>query len=75
MGRAAQGVRVVKLHEGDYVSDVVRVVDEEWFVILFLFRRYSLKNFLCADAHCKIFVTSSRTKNNPKLVLEKIIQN
>jgi DNA gyrase subunit A len=29
MGRAAQGVRVVKLHEGDYVSDVVRVVDEE----------------------------------------------
>jgi len=29
MGRAAQGVRVVKLQAGDYVSDVVRVIDEE----------------------------------------------
>ncbi|MBT4376970.1 DNA gyrase subunit A [archaeon] len=29
MGRAAQGVRVVKLQVGDSVSDVVRVVDEE----------------------------------------------
>jgi DNA gyrase subunit A len=29
MGRAAQGVRVVKMQVGDYVTDVVRVVDEE----------------------------------------------
>jgi DNA gyrase subunit A len=29
MGRAAQGVRIVKLQEGDMVSDVIRVVDEE----------------------------------------------
>ena len=27
MGRAAQGVRVVKLHEGDKVTDLVKVVD------------------------------------------------
>jgi DNA gyrase subunit A len=27
MGRAAQGVRIVNLHEGDKVSDVVKVVD------------------------------------------------
>lgn len=25
MGRAAQGVRIVKLHEGDYVTDLIRV--------------------------------------------------
>jgi DNA gyrase subunit A len=29
MGRAAQGVRVVKLQQGDKVSDVVRVIEEE----------------------------------------------
>ena len=29
MGRAAQGVRVVKLQSGDYVTDVVKVNDEE----------------------------------------------
>jgi len=29
MGRAAQGVRIVKLQEGDFVSDVVNVIDEE----------------------------------------------
>ncbi len=29
MGRAAQGVRVVKLHAEDYVTDVVKVHDEE----------------------------------------------
>ncbi len=29
MGRAAQGVRVVKLQEGDKVSDVIRVVEDE----------------------------------------------
>ena len=29
MGRAAQGVRVVKLQDGDHVADVVRVVEEE----------------------------------------------
>ncbi|MBS3084596.1 DNA gyrase subunit A [Candidatus Pacearchaeota archaeon] len=29
MGRAAQGVRVVKLHQDDYVTDVVKVHDEE----------------------------------------------
>ncbi|MBU2612225.1 MAG: DNA gyrase subunit A [Nanoarchaeota archaeon] len=29
MGRAAQGVRVVKLQSGDYVTDVVKVHDEE----------------------------------------------
>ncbi|MCR4327768.1 MAG: hypothetical protein NUV46_04270 [Nanoarchaeota archaeon] len=29
MGRAAQGVRVVKLQTGDYVTDVVKVHDEE----------------------------------------------
>ncbi len=28
MGRSAQGVRIVKLHEGDYVTDLVRVVEE-----------------------------------------------
>ncbi len=28
MGRAAQGVRIVKLQPGDRVSDVVRVVEE-----------------------------------------------
>jgi DNA gyrase subunit A len=28
MGRAAQGVRIVKLHEGDIVTDVVRVQEE-----------------------------------------------
>jgi len=27
MGRAAQGVRIVKLHDGDRVSDIVKVVD------------------------------------------------
>jgi len=25
MGRAAQGVRIVKLQEGDYVTDMIRV--------------------------------------------------
>jgi hypothetical protein len=29
MGRAAQGVRVVKLQSDDYVTDVVKVHDEE----------------------------------------------
>lgn len=29
MGRQAQGVRIVNLHEGDYVSDVCKVADEE----------------------------------------------
>jgi len=29
MGRAAQGVRIVKLQDGDHVADVVRVVEEE----------------------------------------------
>ncbi|PJE81484.1 DNA gyrase subunit A [Candidatus Pacearchaeota archaeon CG10_big_fil_rev_8_21_14_0_10_32_42] len=29
MGRAAQGVRVVKLQTGDYVTDVIKVHDEE----------------------------------------------
>jgi DNA gyrase subunit A len=29
MGRAAQGVRIVKLHEGDHVTDLVRVEDGE----------------------------------------------
>ena len=29
MGRATQGVRVVKLKEGDKVADVVLVADEE----------------------------------------------
>lgn len=28
MGRAAQGVRIVNLHEGDKVSDIVRVTDD-----------------------------------------------
>ena len=28
MGRAAQGVRVVKLQAGDYVTDVTKVVDD-----------------------------------------------
>jgi len=28
MGRSAQGVRIVKLHEGDYVTDLVRVIEE-----------------------------------------------
>ena len=27
MGRAAQGVRIVKLHPGDNVTDIVKVVD------------------------------------------------
>jgi len=27
MGRAAQGVRIVKLHQGDYVTDLIKVVD------------------------------------------------
>ncbi|MDO8623446.1 MAG: DNA topoisomerase (ATP-hydrolyzing) subunit A [archaeon] len=29
MGRAAQGVRIVKLHEGDFVTDLSRVEEEE----------------------------------------------
>lgn len=29
MGRATQGVRVVKLQQGDYVTDLIRVVDED----------------------------------------------
>ena len=29
MGRAAQGVRIVNLHEGDSVADIARVHDEE----------------------------------------------
>jgi DNA gyrase subunit A len=29
MGRATQGVRVVKLKEGDKIADVVLVLDEE----------------------------------------------
>jgi len=29
MGRAAQGVRIVKLQQGDYVSDLVKVVETE----------------------------------------------
>jgi len=29
MGRAAQGVRIVKLQQGDYVTDLVKVVNEE----------------------------------------------
>jgi len=29
MGRAAQGVRIVKLQAGDFVTDLIRVVDEE----------------------------------------------
>jgi DNA gyrase subunit A len=29
MGRAAQGVRVVRLQDGDYVTDVIRVIDAE----------------------------------------------
>jgi hypothetical protein len=28
MGRAAQGVRIVKLQDGDYVTDLVRVIEE-----------------------------------------------
>ena len=28
MGRAAQGVRIVKLQQGDSVSDLIRVVEE-----------------------------------------------
>ena len=28
MGRAAQGVRIVKLQEGDYVTDLTKVVEE-----------------------------------------------
>jgi DNA gyrase subunit A len=28
MGRAAQGVRIVKIHEGDYVTDLIRVLEE-----------------------------------------------
>ena len=28
MGRAAQGVRMVKMHDGDRVTDLIRVVDE-----------------------------------------------
>jgi len=27
MGRAAQGVRIVKLHQGDYVTDLIKVQD------------------------------------------------
>ena len=27
MGRATQGVRIVKLHEGDSVTDIVKVVE------------------------------------------------
>ena len=27
MGRAAQGVRIVKLQQGDYVTDLIRVVE------------------------------------------------
>jgi len=29
MGRAAQGVRIVKLQQGDYVTDLVKVLDDE----------------------------------------------
>jgi len=29
MGRAAQGVRIVKLHEGDFVTDLIKVVETE----------------------------------------------
>lgn len=29
MGRAAQGVRVVKIQQGDYVTDIVRVLEDE----------------------------------------------
>ena len=29
MGRAAQGVRIIKLHEGDYVTDLVKVESGE----------------------------------------------
>jgi hypothetical protein len=29
MGRAAQGVRIVKLHPGDEVTDIVRVLENE----------------------------------------------
>jgi DNA gyrase subunit A len=29
MGRAAQGVKIVKLQQGDFVTDLVRVIDEE----------------------------------------------
>jgi DNA gyrase subunit A len=28
MGRAAQGVRIVKIHEGDYVTDLIRVLED-----------------------------------------------
>jgi hypothetical protein len=29
MGRAAQGVRIVKLQEGDYVTDLIRVQEKD----------------------------------------------
>ncbi len=29
MGRAAQGVRIVKLHEGDHVTDMIKVLEQE----------------------------------------------
>ena len=29
MGRAAQGVRIVKLQAGDYVTDLIRIEDIE----------------------------------------------
>ncbi len=29
MGRAAQGVRIVKLHDGDAVTDLVKVPEKE----------------------------------------------
>jgi len=29
MGRATQGVRIVKLHEGDTVTDLVKVLEAE----------------------------------------------
>jgi len=29
MGRAAQGVRIVKLQQGDSVTDMIKVIDEE----------------------------------------------
>jgi len=43
MGRAAQGVRIVKLQEGDSVSDVIRVVDDEWLVIFFFKNKFVWK--------------------------------
>ncbi len=49
--------------------------------ILFLFELYSLKNFLCTDVHCKIFVTSSNSKNTVSLrsryenLIYQVIQN